>query len=85
MTAALKKSLAHWPELSRDVFVPHPEAECQRFVRLPGQITDEGAHDDSYPLASLMGVIALLIEKYEDECVSELEEGCIVREEPPKA
>ena len=31
-----------------------------------------------------MEVVGLLIEKYEDEHVSELEEGCILREEPPR-
>ena len=42
------------------------------------------ANDESHPLASLMEVIGLLVEKYEDEHVPELEESCILREEPPK-
>ena len=84
MTAALKKSLAHWPELSHAVFVPHTEAECRRLVRLLDQLTDEVGNDESHPLASLMEVIGLLVEKYEDEHVPELEASCILREEPPK-
>ena len=39
---------------------------------------------ESHPLASLLEIIGLLIGKYEDEHVPELEEGCIVREELPK-
>jgi HTH-type transcriptional regulator / antitoxin HigA len=37
----------------------------------------------THPLASLMEVIGLLIEKYEDEQVPELEESSTVREDPP--
>jgi len=84
MTATLKKSLAHWPELSHAVFVPHSEAEYRRLVRLLDQLTDEVGNDESHPLASHMEVIGLLVEKYEDEHVPELEESCILREEPPK-
>ena len=84
MIAALKKSPAHWPELSREIFVPHTEAECGRLVRLLDQLTDEVGNDESHPLASLMEVIGLLIGIYEDGHVPELEEGSIVREESPK-
>ena len=84
MTATLKKSLTHWPELSHAVFVPHTDTEYRRLVRLLDQLVDEAGNDESHPLASLMEVIGLLIEKYEDDHVPELEEGCILREEPPK-
>ena len=84
MTATLKKSLAHWPELSHAVFVPHTEAEYRRLVRLLDQLVDEAGNDESHPLASLMEVIGLLIEKYEGDHVPELEESCLLREEPPK-
>ena len=77
-------SLSDWPELSHAVFVPHTEAECRRLVRLLDQLTDEVGNDESHPLASLMEVIGLLVEKYEDEHVPELEASCILREEPPK-
>lgn len=84
MIATFKKSLAHWPELSHAVFVPHSEAECRRLVRLLDQFTDEVGNDGSHPLASLMEVIGLFVEKYEDENVLELEESCILREDPTK-
>jgi HTH-type transcriptional regulator/antitoxin HigA len=82
MTNALKTSLAHWPELSQSVFVPHTEAEYQRLVTLLDELVDEVGNDESHPLASLMEVIGLLIEKYEDNHVPELEESIVLREEP---
>ena len=84
MTAAHKTSLAHWPELSQAVFVPHTEADCQRLIALLDDLVDEVGNDESHPLASLMEVVGLLIEKYEDEHVAELEESSMLREEPPK-
>ena len=83
MTDNLKASLAHWPELSQSVFVPHTEKEYQRLVVLLDQLVDEVGNDESHPLASLMEVVGLLIEKYEDEQVPELEESSALREDPP--
>lgn len=83
MTDHLKASLTHWPELSQAVFVPHTEMEYQRLILLLDQLVDEVGNDESHPLASLMEVVGLLIEKYEDEQVPELEESSAVREEPP--
>lgn len=52
-------------------------------LKLLDHLVDEVGNDESHPLASLMEVLGLLIEKYEDEQVPELEESNIVREEPP--
>ena len=41
MIAAFKNSLAHWPELSHAVCVPHADAECRRLVSPFDQLTDE--------------------------------------------
>lgn len=84
MTATLKASLTHWPELSQAVFVPHTEAEYTRLVDLLDELVDEVGNEETHPLASLMEVIGLLIEKYEDEQVPELESPLVVREEPPE-
>jgi HTH-type transcriptional regulator / antitoxin HigA len=84
MTAALKISLAHWPELSQSVFVAHTEDGYQRLVGLLDELVDEVGNDDSHPLASLMEVLGLLIEKYEDEHVPELESTGVLREDPPE-
>ena len=83
MTTSLKSSLAHWPELSGAVFVPHTEAEYQRLVALLDELIDEAGNDESHPLASLMEVVGLLIEKYEDEHVPEIDGELSLREDPP--
>ena len=47
------------------------------------QLVDQVGNDESHPLASLIEVVGLLIERYEDEQVPELEESGLVREDPP--
>jgi HTH-type transcriptional regulator/antitoxin HigA len=83
MTATLKTSLAHWPEISQAVFVPHSEAEYARLVALLDVLVDEVGNDELHPLASLMEVLGSLIEKYEDEHVPALESPMVVREDSP--
>ncbi len=63
-----------WPPVSRAVRVPHTEVDYQELVELLDRITDEVGEDEDHPLASLMDVLAVLIEKYEDENVAELTE-----------
>jgi HTH-type transcriptional regulator/antitoxin HigA len=43
------------------------EEEYQRLVALLDSFIDEVGDDESHPLASLMEVVGVLIEKYEDE------------------
>lgn len=54
------------------VFVPHTEEEYRRLVGLLDRLIDEVGEDESHPLASLMEIIGVLIEKYEAEQVPEL-------------
>jgi len=61
-----------WPALAPLVFVPHTESEYQRLVRLLDALIDIVGEDESHPLASLIEVIGVLIEKYEDEQVPEI-------------
>ena len=61
-----------WPSLSPVVFVPHAESEYQRLVSILDDLIDMVGEDDNHPLASLMEVIGVLIEKYEDDNVPEL-------------
>jgi HTH-type transcriptional regulator/antitoxin HigA len=63
---------AHWAELARTVSVPHTEAEYQRLAAFLDRLTDEVGEDEKHPLASLMEVVGVLIERYEDEHVPEL-------------
>lgn len=63
-----------WPSLSRAVRVPRSESEYRKVVELLDHLTDEVGQNENHPLASLMDVLAVLIEKYEDEHVPELAE-----------
>jgi HTH-type transcriptional regulator/antitoxin HigA len=54
------------------LFVPHSEEEYQRLVALLDSLIDRVGEDETHPLASLMDVVGTLIERYEDELVSEL-------------
>jgi HTH-type transcriptional regulator / antitoxin HigA len=58
--------------LADTVFVPHTEAEYERLVSLLDRLVDEVGEDESHPLASLMEIVGVLIEKFEDEHVPEL-------------
>ncbi len=46
--------------------------EYDRTVSLLDSLIDEVGEDESHPLASLMEVLGVLVEKYEDEHVPEL-------------
>ena len=63
-----------WPMLASIVFVPHGEREYQQLVALLDDLIDVVGENENHPLASLMEVIGVLIEKYEDEHVPELTE-----------
>jgi HTH-type transcriptional regulator/antitoxin HigA len=61
-----------WPNLAPLLFVPHTEREYERLVQMLDTLIDVVGEDESHPLASLMEVISVLVEKYEDEHVPEL-------------
>jgi len=61
-----------WSSLAGTVFVPHSEEEYRRLVALLDGLLDEVGEDESHQLASLMDIVGVLIEKYEDENVPEL-------------
>jgi len=56
------------------VRVPHTDADYRDLVQLLDRLTDEVGEDENHPLASLMDVLGVLIEKYEDQHVPELAE-----------
>ncbi len=70
--AQIEKTKTAWPSLADALFVPHTEAEYQELVVLLDELADEVGENESHPLASLMEIIGVLIEKYEDEHVPEL-------------
>jgi HTH-type transcriptional regulator/antitoxin HigA len=64
-----------WPSVAKILYVPHDDAEYDRLVEVLDQLIDQVGEDETHPLASLMEVIGVLIEKYEDEHVPELDES----------
>ena len=66
------KTADAWSSLAGTVFVPHSEEEYRRLVALLDGLIDEVGEDESHPLTSLMEIVGVLIEKYEDENVPEL-------------
>jgi len=72
MQIDLAEAANAWAPLAGTVFVPHTEEEYNQIVALLDQLIDEVREDGSHPLASLMEVLGVLIEHYENECVPEL-------------
>ncbi len=62
-----------WPSIAQILYVPHSATEYDQLVNTLDQLIDEIGEDESHPLASLMEVIGVLIEKYEDEHIPELD------------
>ncbi|MFH1738037.1 MAG: hypothetical protein ABIH23_03440 [bacterium] len=63
-----------WLSLSGVLHVPHTEEEYQETVDLLDNLIDQVGEDETHPLASVMEVLGVLIEKYEDEHVPEISE-----------
>ena len=70
--AQIDKTKRAWPSLAETVRVPHSAKEYKDLVALLDGLIDEVGEDENHPLASLMEVIGVLIEKYEDEHVPQL-------------
>ena len=69
----IQQALGAWPQLQPALFVPHTDAEYRELVEFLDSLIDQVGEDESHPLASLMEVVGVLIEKYEDDQVPELE------------
>jgi HTH-type transcriptional regulator / antitoxin HigA len=68
----LSKAARFWPNLADTIFIPRTEAEYNRLVAMLDELIDEVGEDESHPLASLMEVLGVLIEQYENVNVPEL-------------
>ena len=66
---------SHWVELAKTISVPHTDAEYRRLVAFLDRLIDEVGEDETHELASLMELVSVLIERYEDEHVPELASG----------
>ena len=74
MVAEIQTAQDVWPVLTPVVFVPHEESEYQQLVAILDDLIDEVGENENHPLASMMEVIGVLIERYEEENVPELTE-----------
>lgn len=74
LTTEFDKALNTWPQMAGMVYVPHGEEEYERLVNFLDNLIDEVGEDESHPLASLMEIVGVLIERYEDEHIPELTE-----------
>ena len=76
----IKTTINAWSLLANKVAVPHTEEEYKQLVMVLDNLIDEVGQrtcphvDESHPLASLMEVIGVLIESYEDRHVPDLDE-----------
>jgi HTH-type transcriptional regulator/antitoxin HigA len=71
-TAQLNKAFAVWPQVEPALRVPHNDREYRQLVKQLDRLVDEVGEDENHPLASMMEVIGVLIDKYEDENVAEV-------------
>lgn len=69
----VSKTADAWSSLANQVYVPHSEDEYRRLVSLLDSLIDEVGENEAHQLASLMEIVGVLIEKYEDEHVPELD------------
>lgn len=68
----LGKTTSAWSSLAGTIFVPHSEKEYRKLVALLDNLIDEVGEDESHPLASLMEIVGVLIQNYEEQHVPEL-------------
>lgn len=71
-TLDLTRTITAWSTLSDTIFVPHTEQDYDQLVNLLDRLIDQVGEDESHPLASMMDVIGVLIERYEDSYVPEV-------------
>ncbi len=71
-THELETIQSAWPSLTDVLFVPHTEQDYERLVGILDTLIDVVGEQETHPLASLMEIIGVLIEKYEDEHIPEL-------------
>lgn len=69
-----QQAQAGWSSVQHILYVPHTDAEYERLVEILDQLIDQVGEDEAHPLASLMEVIGVLIERYEDERLPEITE-----------
>lgn len=73
MTTTDLETVEHlWPSLSPLLFVPRTETEYDRLVHNLDALIDIVGGDEAHPLASLMDVLGVLVQEYENQHVPEI-------------
>jgi HTH-type transcriptional regulator/antitoxin HigA len=67
MNATLKEAVKIWPKISKTVHVPHNDEEYKKVVAVLDELIDIVKDDEAHPLASLMEILSVIIEEYENE------------------
>ena len=71
-TLDLNETQQNWLNLTDTFFVLHTEEQYNKLVKFLDKLIDEVGENESHPLASLMEIIGILIEQYENNHVPEL-------------
>jgi len=61
-----------WQSLMPYIYVPHNSQDYERLVSFLDSLIDQVGEDERHPLASLMEVVGVLVERYEETHVPEL-------------
>jgi HTH-type transcriptional regulator/antitoxin HigA len=68
----IEQTINAWTSIAENVSVPHTEEQYEHLVYILDSLIDQVGEDENHPLASLMEVIGVLIENYENEHIPEL-------------
>ncbi|WP_231387455.1 hypothetical protein [Dolichospermum circinale] len=71
-TLNITQTITAWSSIAENIFVPHTEEEYEHLVNILDTLIDQIGEDETHPLASLIEVIGVLIENYENEHIPEL-------------
>ena len=71
-TIDIEKTQQAWTNSKPIFFIPRSESEYEQLVIMLDNLIDEIGENENHPLASLMEILGILIENYEQENVPEL-------------
>ena len=72
LNVEIEQATTAWATVSKILYIPHSETEYQEAVRLLDELIDVVGRDENHPLASMMEILGVLIEDYENEHVPEI-------------
>ena len=65
--AVLKETIKVWPQVSKTLKVPHSYVEYQTAVKMLDELIDQVKDDENHLLTSLLEILAVIIDEYENE------------------